>query len=273
MQDIPSPPATAATDEPAVPSTGTALEPVPIDEAIECGADSRPGHTTRQDGWTPEAIRAFITKLAECGCVRDAAKAAGRSVQAAYNLRNATKGRAFRVAWDAALLHARDRLADALMSRALDGQVRTLRRNGEVWGEEHRFDNRLATAMLTRLDRLAESDHHLHSSARFVAEELDQFLDLVCDQGKGAVGFVRSRLRLGYEGHAETRTLLRADNYRDYGVGMPGEIDVSDLDPANMAGWTREQAERAERSGFLDELEGRGSSGNATADFIRRLIG
>jgi hypothetical protein len=248
-------PAAAATDEPAVPATWVESRPDCFSAALGCGADIRPGRLVRQDGWTPEAMCTFLEALAESGCVRSAAQAAGRSPRSAYKLRRSTKGRAFHLAWEAALLLARRRLADDLLSRALHGSVRTIRRNGEVWGEEHRFNDRLAMAMLTRLDRLAESNDGLHAPARFVAEEFDQFLEHVRADGRGAADFVDSRMELGYRGHAESHILERADNYRDYGVGLPDEIDVSDLDPADRDSWTDEQAERAERACLLEDEE------------------
>ena len=222
-----------------------------IDPALDCGADIRPGRAVRHDGWTPEAIRTFLETLAASACVRTAARAAGRSVQSAYNLRSSTKGRAFHLAWEAALLHARRRLADDILSYAVHGHVRTITRNGKVWQEERRYDAGLAMRMLNRLDRIAESDSRLHGPARFAAEEFSRIVEIACAHGAGAADFVRSRCRLGYTAHDEARVLERAENYRDYGVGLPDEIDVSDLDPADAPRWTHEQVERARRAGLL----------------------
>ena len=64
----------------------------------------------------------------------------------------------FAAAWDAALSIARERLADTLLARAMEGNVEQIYRDGELVGERHFLDNRLGLAILRRLDRLAERD-------------------------------------------------------------------------------------------------------------------
>ena len=86
----------AATDEPAsppVPSPGlpapevsTRLAKSLMEPALSVGLDPRPGRAQREDGWTPERIRA-IEALAEYGVVGDAARAAGMTARSAYQLR------------------------------------------------------------------------------------------------------------------------------------------------------------------------------------------
>ncbi|MDX3885722.1 MAG: hypothetical protein QHC65_14975 [Sphingomonas sp.] len=111
----------------------------------------------RRDGWTPERQRAFLEAVAEGHTVEAACRIVGLSVASAYAFRRRANGAAFALGWQAAALQAREKLADILLSRAIDGQVETVTRaNGDVI-ERHRFDNRLATAMLTRMDRLADS--------------------------------------------------------------------------------------------------------------------
>src|SRR6187402_1009361 len=164
MEHTTNAPPTAATDEPAVPPTFLAanrpaarvssrLTESLIEPALDAGRDVRPDRATRVDGWTPDRIRIFLNALAECGVAGDAARAAGMSKQSAYNLRNRTRGRAFHNAWNAAEHLARRRVAGDLMSRALHGCVEIIVRDGQVWGERHRFDNRLTMAVLTRLDQ------------------------------------------------------------------------------------------------------------------------
>lgn len=138
-------------------------------------------HTPRRDGWSPALQRNFLELLAEGGVVRAAAAACGMSARAAYALRLSPRGAAFRIGWDAALLVARARLADALMERAIEGQADIITREGDV-ATRHRHDNRLGLAMLARLDRLAECDQPAGSDAalaRIVAQDFAAFLDLV----------------------------------------------------------------------------------------------
>lgn len=226
-----------------------ALAPNLVDEILASGRDARPGYDQREDGWTPERIAIFLNRLAEWGIVSDAAEAAGMTRQAAYALRNSAKGRAFQLAWRAALLLARRRLADDLMSRAVNGQVDQIWRDGQVWRERHRQDNRLGLALLTRLDRIA-AEADLDPAATMVADEFEQFVAIAADGGRHAADFVRHRASVGL-GRREAEALERSENYLRYGGGHPREIDVSDI----AADWQRnlspEQIERGLRTGAL----------------------
>ncbi|WP_114953420.1 hypothetical protein [Sphingosinicella terrae] len=274
MEHLQNNPPAAATDEPAVLSTSADEASAPIaaptrprarisnhlapdllDPALHAGTDARPGWSTRADGWTPDRIRTFLTALADCGVVEDAARAAGMSKQSAYRLRNRAAGRAFHVAWTAAELLGRRRLASELVSRAMHGCVEVIVRDGEVWGERHRFDNRLTMAVLARLDKSLLAHDEENRTARLVAEEFDQYLDLVCaGDGEGAADFVEARVEADrWTASREARTLERCDNYGRYGVGLPEEIDVSDIDPEDPESWTEEQLDRARRAGLVEE--------------------
>jgi len=169
--------------------------------------------TPRADGWTPSRIRIFLDSLAECGVVADAARAAGMSKQSAYAFRNSARGRGFDVAWRSALLLARRRLADEVLSRALNGCVEVIIRDGEVWGERHRFDNRLTMAVLTRLDALASSLCQLDDGPRRVAHEFEAFVDSVCAGGDEAAEFLRSRAALPYRAFNEAEIVERNAAY------------------------------------------------------------
>ena len=180
----------------------------------------------RHDGWTPERIRIFLEQLAACGVVEDAARAAGMSKQSAYALRNRAKGRAFHLAWNAALNLARHRLADDLYSRAVHGCVELIVRDGKVWGERHRFDNRFSMAVLARLDRLALAGDEENRNARMVAEEYDEFLDIVCANADGeAADFLASRREADriFKWCKEADLLHRLDRYVRDGAGIPAE--------------------------------------------------
>jgi hypothetical protein len=187
----------------------------------------RPGRAQRHDGWTPARIRTFLATLAECGVVADAARAAGMSVQSAYALRNRGSGRAFHLAWNAALLLARRRLADEVMSRALNGCVELIVRDGMVWGERHRYDNRLTMAVLARLDHQALSHAQPYEAVRLVADEYDEFVRLVCAGGEGADNFLAIRAKAEDRScrSREARLLRRLESYRRRRVGMPYTVE------------------------------------------------
>jgi hypothetical protein len=150
-------------------------------------------------------------------------------------------------------------------------------RNGELVAERHRYDNRLTMAVLTRLDRQAEGMGEGAATARIVAGEWDQFLDIVEAGGDGAEAFLRARIDPPRDGEVAGRRpdgggpapcdasaeevesqaslLARLDSYNKYAAGLPREIRTSDLDPAEMRSWSEEQWARADHSGLLDRLE------------------
>jgi hypothetical protein len=246
--DQTAPPALEAPDQ-ALAGPHAPLDPDLVDQILASGRDARPGYEQREDGWTPERIAIFLNTLAEWGIVGNAAEAAGVTRQAAYALRNSAKGRAFQLAWRAALLLARRRLADDLMSRAINGQVDQLWRDGEPWRERRRQDNRLGLALLTRLDRIA-AEADLDPAASIVADEFEQFVAIAADGGKGAADFVRHRSGFG-GGRREAEALDRSENYLRYGGGHPREIHVSDIAADWQSSFTPEQIERGLRAGVL----------------------
>ncbi|ARS27330.1 hypothetical protein [Sphingomonas sp. KC8] len=214
------------------------------------------GRAQRLDGWTPDRQRAFLEAVSEGHTVEAACRIVGLSVASAYALRRRASGAAFAIGWQAACLQARERLADILLSRAIDGQTETITRaNGDVI-ERHRHDNRLATAMLTRLDRLADTrvGEGTHQAARMVAQEFDAFLDLIeRDAGPARAGlFLGARAMDGEEGDLDPVIALgRADRWLRSGAALAGEVDVADLDPAMRDQWTADQWARAEAAGLV----------------------
>jgi hypothetical protein len=116
----------------------------------------------RHDGWTGEKMAAFCETLAETAVVADACEAANMGISGAYAARR--RNPVFAAAWDAALGIARERLADTLLARSMEGNVEQLYKDGVLVGERHVIDNRLGLAILRRLDRLAETG--LSTSAR-----------------------------------------------------------------------------------------------------------
>jgi hypothetical protein len=108
----------------------------------------------RSDGWTGERIATFCEALAETAVVAEACEAAGMGISGAYAARR--RNPVFAAAWDASLSIARERLADTLLARSMEGNVEQIYRDGELVGERRVLDNRLGLAILRRLDRLAE---------------------------------------------------------------------------------------------------------------------
>lgn len=232
------------------------------------------GRRRRCDGLTPERQVVFLDALARCGVAADAARAAGVSRDTVYNLRNRAEGRAFSLGWDAAMLMSRGRVGDELHSRALNGVVERIYRNGELWGERHRHDNRLAMAVLTRLDRQVERLGNGAATARIIAQEWDQFLDIIEDGGDSAGDFLASRaakvradaeepeptpageaaIRVAEDLYQSLEAFERLVAYSMFGGGLDGEADMAGLEPAEMASWTSNDWERAVRGGLLDSL-------------------
>lgn len=108
----------------------------------------------RHDGWTGEVMAKFLETLAETGIVLDACDAAGRSRETAYALRR--RNPLFAKAWELALGNARDRLADTLLARSIEGNVEQIIKDGVIVAEKHYIDNRLGLAVLKRLDKRAD---------------------------------------------------------------------------------------------------------------------
>jgi hypothetical protein len=232
-----------------------------IEDAVE--ESFPPGsRRPRHDGFTPERIGDFLRALAATGVVDHAAASVGVSASAAYAFRNRRQGRAFARMWDAILINrARDRLASELQSRAIAGCVSVRKRDGEIVGEYHYYDNRLAMALLTRLDRLAEKESASEAHLRALSEDMDDFIDCIAEGGD-ADAFVAARRPGEAEPPApapaaqpdddpELTRLARLSGCSDYLDVSPLDIDVLDLDPGNKEDWDADQWVRAFRSGFM----------------------
>lgn len=131
----------------------------------------------RRDGWSPVHRMEFLEKLAETGLVSRAAREAGMSLSACYTLRRNPREEPFRVAWEAALLLARDRLADIWLERAIEGEEHVTIRNGDE--TRHRKTNyRLGLGWLNRMDARAPA-----FDAVFVSRHFDDWLDAIASVG------------------------------------------------------------------------------------------
>lgn len=111
--------------------------------------------------WTPALQRDFLDRLASSGSVRIAAAHVSMSPSAAYQLRRRPEGAAFSLGWAAALLIARDRLADEPLDRAIYGVEESTERLSEAETQRSFVKRRrqipsLGLAMLARLDRAVD---------------------------------------------------------------------------------------------------------------------
>ncbi len=102
----------------------------------------------RYDGWTAERQRAFIAALAETGSVLAAAKRVNMASVGAYQLRLAPGSESFRAAWEAALAHGVQSLADIAIERAREGVPIPIFYKGEQCGERRWYNDRLITFIL-----------------------------------------------------------------------------------------------------------------------------
>ena len=105
----------------------------------------------RHDGWTPAKQIAFINAFAASGCIAEACRHVGMSKQSAYDLYNRRDAGSLRQAWDSARTQAANRLADAVVGRALNGVATPIFFQGEQIGQRIRYDDRLAMWLLSHL--------------------------------------------------------------------------------------------------------------------------
>src|SRR4030095_8835411 len=100
--------------------------------------------------------------------------------------------------------------------------------------------------------RDSRKDHDV--DARLIAGEFEQFVAIAARGDlDGAAAFLADRRDAGWTSCEQARQLTRLGNYQRYGVGVPEEIDVSDLDATDPANWTGEQIERARRACILED--------------------
>lgn len=128
----------------------------------------------RHDGWTPEKMRLFLSRLAECGVVKEACLAAGMSARSAYNLRD--RDPLFAAGWEAACVMARPRLADEAFSRAMNGVVERIYKDGAIVAERHRYDNKLTMSVLGRLDARIDRDEERGAPHLKLVAQWDDYL-------------------------------------------------------------------------------------------------
>ena len=133
-------------------------------------------------GWSVERQRAFLEMLAQCGLVERAAGLVGMTRQSAYAFRQTTAGRAFDLAWDAALLLARQRLIDESFELAFEGSVERIYRDGKLVQEKRKRDPKILLATIERLGSKAALGS---APVRAVAQEFSAFLDAMDADANG----------------------------------------------------------------------------------------
>ena len=127
-----------------------------MEQQNESPDESAPVNLTPGDNapFTPELMARFCDVLSETGRVTAACRAVGKHRDTIYAHRRTNP--LFAMALESARADARQRLADGLLEEALEGSIEYFYRNGELVGERHYRDNRLALALLRRLDRMAD---------------------------------------------------------------------------------------------------------------------
>lgn len=117
----------------------------------------------RKDGWTAQRQVDYIAKLADYGCVEQAAREVGMAVNSCYRLRRESP--AFAAAWDAALAHASRRLVDLPFDRAIHGSDEPVfNREGHRVGRRMRHNDRLLMFLLRAY--MPERFRHAHKGVR-----------------------------------------------------------------------------------------------------------
>ena len=137
------------------------------------------------NGWTVERQRAFCEMLAECGYVERAAAFVGMTRQGAYAFKLSTSGRAFALAWDAALLLARARMIDDAYELAFEGSVERIYRDGKLIQEKRKRDPKMLLATIERLGTKAALGS---APVLAVAQEFGVFLDAMEAEAGGQRG-------------------------------------------------------------------------------------
>jgi hypothetical protein len=135
----------------------------------------------RADGWSAGRQAAFLSHLADNGVVADAAAVVGKHQSGGYALRRQSRGYAFNVGWEAALLIARRVVADAVMAAAIKGETaRWVREDGVT--TYTRQNTKLSLALLDRVNPATTLPEVMAVVVRF-----DWFLELIEQGASGQV--------------------------------------------------------------------------------------
>lgn len=161
------------------PITGT---PATADDEADL-IDFEPDHfSNRSDGWTAHRQRAFITALAETGCISEACHQSGITARSAYRLRNHRKGAAFAQAWDLALRAASAKLLSLAYERAVRGSLRQVWRDNKLVSETRQPSDKLLTFLLGKFAPAHNGDTSRWSRLHRAGIEASRAMDFVTDQ-------------------------------------------------------------------------------------------
>jgi hypothetical protein len=178
----------------------------------------------RHDGWTPERKRLFLSRLAECGVIVEACEAAGMSARSAYNLRD--RDPLFAAGWDAANVKARQPLADEAYSRARNGVVERIYKDGVVVAERHRYDNRLTMAVLARLDARIDRAEEKGAAHLAVAARWNEYLAALAeDRREDGMALLETAPAATPAANAGHRELHELRDGEDPEMDHPADVD------------------------------------------------
>ena len=182
----------------------------------------------RHDGWTPEIKRRFLERFAECGVIVEACEAAAMSARSVYNL--ADRDPLFAAGMEAARVLARPKLADEGQSRALNGVVERIYKDGIVVAERHRYDNKLTMSVLARLDaRIDRAEEKGSPHLSLVARRDDFLAALEEDRGEDGLALLGAPTPAATPG-AEVHT-------------GAGDHELHELRPAAAAAMAEQEAD------------------------------
>lgn len=159
------------------PERAAAGDPFPFDMAVTGLVEVTDGPIEfepvprlrkRRNGWTPDAQRAFIDALSQCGCVARAARAVGMTPRSAYRLLESEGAESFAEAWDQAIARGIEALRLDALDRAFNGAWVPVVRRGRVVRHEFRHNDRLAIALLSgRSACIADSRERASSRRKY----------------------------------------------------------------------------------------------------------
>ena len=126
--------------------------------------------------WSPAVQRDFCEALSRCGSVDKACRAVGKGRSGAYALRLRPEGRAFAIAWDAALLVVSEEMMDLALELAIEGSVDTLYKLGKLVRVRRvmNVDQMLGTVARISAMRLPGGGASLASAAAGFSASLDR---------------------------------------------------------------------------------------------------